>query len=200
MAIGINSRLNKILTEQHVKNLKKTMPEFLVKQYTEPKELREALADCLDIVYFYCHGKHETPEKLDTYLEIGDGKKITAYDIPGWQLTEWPDNHWEERSPLVFINGCHTVDVTPESWANFVDSFAGVDAAGVIGTEITISQQIASEAAEEFFKCFKDNKPVIEAMQKMRWHLLSKGNLLGLAYTGYCFANLSLFKSVHSNK
>jgi hypothetical protein len=31
-----------------------------------------------------------------------------------------------------------------------------------------------------------------DAIREMRWELLNKGNLLGLAYTPYCFADLRI--------
>jgi len=51
---------------------------------------------------------------------------------------------------------------------------------------------VASEAAELFLKYFGQLQPVGQALQKMRMEFLAKGNLLGLAYTAYCSADLIL--------
>jgi hypothetical protein len=93
---------------------------------------------------------------------------------------------------LVFINGCHTAEITPRTLVQFVDAFAGVFAAGVIGTEIAVHQQVAGEAAEEFWRRLQAGASVGEALRGMRVHLLRKNNLIGLAYTAYCSADLRL--------
>jgi hypothetical protein len=119
-------------------------------------------------------------------------------DITAWYDSDWDASHWQETSPLVFINGCHTAELTPEVLVNFVDSFIGVYAAGVIGTEILLHQKIANEAAEELLTAVNSKDKtgntvsVGEAIRLMRLHFLGKGNLLGLAYTPYCSADLKL--------
>jgi hypothetical protein len=92
----------------------------------------------------------------------------------------------------VFINGCHTAELTPDALVSFVDIFSGLRAAGVIGTEVTLHQQIANEAAKHFLGSFLVGKPVGEALRIMRAQFLKKGNLMGLAYTPYCSASLKL--------
>jgi hypothetical protein len=92
----------------------------------------------------------------------------------------------------VFINGCHTAELTPELLVSFVDSFIGAYASGVIGTEVLLHQQIAGEAAEEFLMQLQNKLSVGQALREMRLHFLSKGNLMGLAYTPYCSAKLTL--------
>jgi hypothetical protein len=79
-----------------------------------------------------------------------------------------------------------------------VDAFAGVYAAGVIGTEVLLHQQLANEVALEFLKRFFTHQSVGRALSEMRMHFLRKGNLLGLAYTAYCSSNLALSKEVLS--
>jgi len=196
LVVGLSTNLDGGLTNEHLQALRTGMAEFSVRSFSSRATLRQALANPdLEIVYFYCHGRHEQLAGTDqtiTYLEIGDGESVTPGDILAWDEAIWPDDHWRETSPLVFINGCHTTDMTPEALVNFVDTFAAVYAAGVIGTEITIDQRVASEAAEEFLNHFRDKRPVGEALRIMRTRFLSKGNLLGLAYTAYCSADLKL--------
>jgi hypothetical protein len=129
---------------------------------------------------------------------VGKAQGIAPGDITTWHDSDWSPEHWKDVSPLVFINGCHTVELTPEALVNFVDSFIGVYAAGVIGTEIILVQEVANEAAEELLAVMnrkdKSGNPVGvgEALRQMRLHFLGKGNLLGLAYTPYCSAELKL--------
>ena len=96
--------------------------------------------------------------------------------------------------PLVLLNGCHTAELTPQSPVHFVDTFAAARAGGVVGTEITLDQSMAGEAAEVFLRevATGDRVGVGEAMRRMRLHFLQKGNVLGLAYTAYCSADLRL--------
>jgi hypothetical protein len=151
----------------------------------------------LPVVYFYCHGKREAlggAGEPQPYLEIGGTDKITPADILAWSEADWPPAHWREATPLVFINGCHTAELTPEALVSFVDTFAGVYAAGVVGTEITLHQQFANEAALEFFRHLYDQQSVGDALRRMRLHFLAKANVLGLAYTPYCSAALRLVR------
>jgi hypothetical protein len=73
-----------------------------------------------------------------------------------------------------------------------VDAFAGVYAAGVVGTEVLVHQQLANEVALEFLKRFVRHKSVGRSISEMRMHFLRKGNVFGLAYTPYCSAELAL--------
>jgi hypothetical protein len=92
----------------------------------------------------------------------------------------------------VFINGCHTAEITPRTLVQFVDAFAGVFAAGVIGTETTVHQRVANEMAEEFWRRLRGGDTVGSALQAARVRLLHRGNLMGLAYTAYCALGLHI--------
>ncbi|MDB6104576.1 MAG: groEL [Gammaproteobacteria bacterium] len=154
----------------------------------------------LELVYFYCHGRHAKPPGGDfesTYLEVGDQEAVTATDFNTWNAS-WDGSHWKNISPLVMINGCHTTDMTPSTLATFVDSFTNAYAAGIIGTETTVHENIASEAAERLIKQLCNGaappkeRSVGESIRKMRFELLRKGNVMGLTYTAYCSAQLTL--------
>ncbi len=195
LVIGLSAELDERLTSAHLQKMKTYLRGFTVLDKDSREALAEALSSDLEFVYFYCHGDREplpgSSEPIP-YLIIGKEDKIKPADITAWAVAKWPDNHWRKVPPLVFINGCHTAELTPELLVNFVDTFAGVYAAGVIGTETSIDQCVASEAAEEFFKqLWNDKSPGVgDALLRMRLHLLRKGNLLGLAYTPYCSASL----------
>ena len=93
---------------------------------------------------------------------------------------------------MIFINGCHTTNLTPGEVVNFVTAFGFAGAAGVIGTEVSVLANVAVEIAESMFEKVVGpaRMPVGQAMYQTRWELANKGNLLGLAYTLYCLANL----------
>src|SRR5262249_54744423 len=149
-----------------------------------------ALSGAVEVVYFYCHGRREalpgTNQEIP-YLDVGVDQRIEPSDLDAWRLADWPPEHWRDTSPLIFINGCHTVEFTPDALMTFVDRFVNVSAAGVVGTEIAMEQSVAGEAAEVFFRYLQEPQMTVgQALQRMRLHFLAKGNLLGLAYTPYC--------------
>ena len=124
-------------------------------------------------------------------MQFGD-RRITGQDIALWQATTWPDPHWPRRHPLVVINGCSSAAKGPGSLASLVDAFVGTaGASGVIGTEIAVEQGLGGWAMDLFLSALRDD-PVGEALRTTRWEMFRGGNLIGLAYTPYCLAGLSL--------
>ncbi|WP_407111809.1 hypothetical protein ACE1N8_32530 (plasmid) [Streptomyces sp. DSM 116494] len=95
-------------------------------------------------------------------------------------------------APVVFLNGCHTLDTDPASWLTFVEAFSAFSAAGVVGTEIMIEQGMANEIGERFWERLLAGEAVGPALHKVRMTMLRKNNVLGLAYTAYCSAELRL--------
>lgn len=129
------------------------------------------------------------------FLEIGNGDRIGPTDFDAWDVDDaWGPAHWAETAPLVFINGCETAKFNPEDVVTFVDALAGMDAAGAIGTEIPVTQQVAGEVALRFYRYFAGaaNASVGTALYQTRIDLLRKGNVAGLAYTPFCSMDLTL--------
>lgn len=135
------------------------------------------------VLYFYCHGGRN---EANTWIGVGDEDKIVPTDLQTWGI-DWPVEH-----PFVFINGCHTVGVTPDDFINFNKTFARCEAAGVMGTEIVIPETLAGYFAKDFLQSFLSGKKVGEIMRRQRMQMLKNYNLLGLAYTPYCSADLEL--------
>lgn len=182
-------------TTRHLGELEKRLPGFGQASASSRDEVGELLADpALEVAYFYCHGR--TVERALTALEVGYSDLIPPEQIVAWHMAEWRNvkDHWTKTKPLVFLNGCHTAELTPQSPVNFVDSFSQVGASGVIGTEITMDQAMAGEVAEVLFGHLNAGSDlgVGEALRRTRLHFLAKGNVLGLAYTAYCSADLAL--------
>jgi hypothetical protein len=194
--VALSEDLDKSLVDKHLDALTTALADVIkVIPRRSRKEIREALAaPKVELIYFYCHGLRQSVSTAAAIpvLGIGASEEFATRDLYAWE-SEWEKGHWQETSPLVFINGCHTAELTPEILVNFVDAFVGVYAAGVIGTEIMLHQQVANEAGQLFFDSFKNhNCSVGLALQHVRRSLLLKGNLLGLAYTPYCSADLHL--------
>ncbi|UYF97127.1 leucine-rich repeat domain-containing protein (plasmid) [Rhodococcus aetherivorans] len=151
------------------------------------------------VIYFYCHGTVRLMgdvgvDRQEPYLEIGHGEAIATGDLTAWALAkQWSPELWLDVRPLVFINGCHTAALSPEQVVDFVNAFAGANAAGVVGTEIAVAQPVASEFAQRFYEHFMGGNPMTvgQAMRRARLDLLAKGNVAGLVYTAFCSMDLA---------
>jgi hypothetical protein len=195
MVVVRSLRLDRALAESHVATVGRTLAGFAVKDVTSRADACTALADHdLEFVEFYCHGRGD-PEQH--WLEVGREEEIHPDQIVTWTVVDWapPEVHWRTSAPLILLNGCHTAELTPQSPVSFVDSFAAANAGGVIGTEITLDQRLANEAAELLWgHVAAGDVGVGEAVRRLRCDLLDKGNLVGLAYTAYCSADLRLVR------
>ncbi|MGH2939978.1 MAG: hypothetical protein ACRDPE_17850 [Solirubrobacterales bacterium] len=196
MVVAKSLRLDPTETEDHLDTLAECLPGCKPQPADSRKEVGEYLAEAkLGLAYFYCHGRAAT-ETTKACIEVGEEDRIEPRQIVTWNRVAWDDvpDHWTETRPLVFLNGCHTTDLLPQTPVNFVDTFSQVGASGVVGTEITLAQEMASEGGEVFFRLLAGTPQmgVGEALRRTRVHFLGKGNMLGLAYTAYCRAELAL--------
>jgi hypothetical protein len=146
----------------------------------------------LDLIYFYCHAsdKDASKGKVHPYLEFQDEDE----DSPGMLNAAALDHNqlWAHH-PLVFLNGCRTAGFSPRAISPFITKLVeGRGAAGVIGTEISVWEELAGEMALRFFREFLSGSTAGEALLSARRALLAKYNPLGLIYTLYAAANLRL--------
>ncbi len=151
-----------------------------------------------EIVYFLCHGEFDAG-KNEPYLGVGLRDDNLDHRVYPSSLTAWARTQdltaWEKQRPLVFINGCHTANLEPGQVLNFVTVFTRFWAGGVVGTEVSIRLPLAIEVAERLLDKIIHHTPRIpvgQAVRDVRWELANKGNLLGLAYTPYCLADLQV--------
>ena len=187
----LNRTLDTRLLNKHLHDLGEL---FRITEVDHVASLEDALAaDSSDIVYFYCHGKRR-PFGRQTWkpvLEIGQGEEIVPEDLAAWAAS-WPAEHWEDPRPLVILNGCHTSELTPEMLVDWITMFEEVRAAGSIGTEVALTQSVATEAMQRFLTGFANGKSAAASMRTMRWNLLGRGNVMGLAYTLYAYGGLTM--------
>jgi hypothetical protein len=155
--------------------------------YNEAKtEIGTCLASAKPhIVYFFCHGGRTSSAP---WLGVGNDEHIEGSDLKVWNV-KWPDTR-----PLIIINGCHTVDLSPDDLLDFVTAFAWTRASGILGTEIAIPESLAREFGREFLRQFLSEHRVSDIMRRTRLSLLAKYNLLGLAYTPYCYGDLHVVR------
>lgn len=196
LTVARGEALNQGLMDRHMQAIRSQFAQGEVTECVKRETLRDAFVKATgDCVYFYGHGRRPHPllePPSTTVLEIGMGDRITPGNLAAWAegVALW--DLWENVAPLVFLNGCHTVDDGPDSWSSFVDAFTGLSASGVVGTEIPLDQELANEVAERFWALFLAGEGVGPALHRVRMGLLRKGNVLGLAYTAYCSAALRL--------
>jgi hypothetical protein len=163
----------------------------------EYADSREEAIDMLknthaQVVYFYCHGG---VHGRMPYLSLGP-----VHQDRFTPTTLWTEGiFWQEPRPLVFINGCHTAALEPEVALDLVSGFVETaQAAGVIGTEVTLFEPLATAFAESFFERFlRNGQTVGEAVQGARLNLLKAGDPLGLIYIPYVMPGLRLEKLQH---
>ena len=139
------------------------------------------------VVYFYCHGglRNNLP-----FLSLG----LPNSDPLTRAMLRAADIYWDKVRPLIFINGCHTTALEPDKALNLVSGFVETaQAAGVIGTEITIFESLAAPFAETFLQKFLlEGQTVGEAIRGARLRFLAEGNPLGLVYIPFVIPGLKL--------
>jgi hypothetical protein len=142
------------------------------------------------VVYFYCHGGVD--ERDLPYIEVGPpgAGRITSGTMRARGLI------WDRVQPLVFINGCHTTALEPEVAFDLVRVFVErANAAGVMGTQITIHEPLAVAFGEACLKRFVVGIPIGEAVRQARLALLQEGNPLGLVYDAFAVASLRMVRA-----
>jgi len=188
MTVGVSLDPGFTEREKHAGALQKLQPG-LGWNYADSRDeaLQMMHATRAHVVYFYCHGG------LDgtiPYIHVGpkSDRGITADNLLAYDIL------WEEPRPLVFINGCHTTALEPDSAIDLVSAFVtNAYAAGVIGTEITIFEPIAVAFAEECLRRFLvDRQTIGEAVRGARLKMLKDKNPLGLVYIPYVMPSLKL--------
>jgi hypothetical protein len=160
-------------------------------------EVQKLLGGDVALIYFFCHGDRSHVGDPNIYLAVGKNEAITAKDFIGWlktwrtKLKRWI---WGDVRPLVFINACHSLAIEPETFVTYVDAFITAGhAAGVIGTEVQVAQPLAMDLAEQFFRRLLARTHTVEtALHEIRMDYLARGNLFGLVYTPYCWADLHM--------
>jgi|HubBroStandDraft_2_1064218.scaffolds.fasta_scaffold00281_4 hypothetical protein len=181
----------------------KRFPRAKVREGNTKDAIRGLLGSDLPLVYFYCHGEKSYDASPNTYLGVGRNESIKATELQDWvQIWLKQDKViWNKIRPLVFINACHSLEIHPDTLVSYLDAFVGsARAAGVIGTEARVNQDLAMKVAERFFELLLVQEKVVdghsksfsvdEALRTIRLEYLAAGNLLGLVYTPYCWSEL----------
>jgi hypothetical protein len=191
MFVGHNPTVDNI--GDHLKELKNKLAAMAtIQEPSSPR--RNAILQALkkldpDVVYFFCHAWQDrdgAPDVYDPNLDFGTrgkGDIAVASDFAG----KWT------HQPLIFINGCGSVAFSDTAPAALVTKFIqGLNAAAVIGTEVTVWTELATEVGLSFLSKFlaPQSMSAGAALLETRRELLRKNNPLGLIYTLYGIAGL----------
>lgn len=167
------------MTRRHVDELVQILPGFRVERFDQFHDLARRIGeDCVEVLYCYGHGGANG----QPYLDVGAGGHLTPRALDFLRRTSADGLLWRHARPLVFMNACESAALKPGDLVNLVDAFMRANAAGVVGTEVPVSQRLAAEVATTFMDSFA-RTDAGTAMENARRRLVGKGNLMGLAYT-----------------
>ncbi len=185
LAAGVATNLD--FTESHIKKISNLRTGTHLDYADNRDRVIEVLKGNPHVVYFYCHGGYAG---TGPYLQVGsedDPQIIDPTNIKAYKI------RWDSPRPLVFINGCHTTSVAPLQALQFISPLVTrARCAGVIGTEITIFEELATRFAEACLGRFYAGESIGEAIRNARLALLQEGNPLGLVYIPFVMAGLRL--------
>lgn len=137
----------------------------------------------------YCHGEQDEREQK---FKLVFGPAREERSISSENLNPLKINWPEQPQPLVVLNGCDTVAVTPETVHGLLERLHELGASGVVGTEIQVYPSLAYPFALELIERLLCGQSLGEAFLAQRRDLLRKFTPLGLAYTYHAPAALHL--------
>jgi hypothetical protein len=178
--------------------ISESLPNCIISRGESREKIEPLLVIDQPLIYFYGHG---VPGASGTYLAFSATDSMSPEDFMGLVLDANTDRPataqvWANPQPLVFINTCHSLQLITEGHFGWLDAFiGGARAAGVIGTEVKVNPELAAQFAASFIRRLLRLRPratVDIALHETRMDFLAHGNLLGLAYTPYCWADLTV--------
>lgn len=185
------------LRDQHLADLEKLIgSKRFDKKLTREETVGRMKAGGFQVLYFYCHGgvANNAP-----YVIVGndteDPNKIARDTLRTYAI------QWKTPHALVFINGCHTTELKADEAIDLVNGFVETaQASGVIGTEVTVFESLATRMAQAFFQELLSGAGVGTALRNARLSLLlgDRPNPLGLVYIPFALATLKLEDPVSS--
>lgn len=166
---------------QHQQDLRQLAdPSVLALESSDdPEQVKRLLTEGgRHLLYFFCHG--ESSEGVFR-LRVGTPDHPGLISSAGLNplRIEWP----AQPQPLVFLNGCESMAITPELVHGFMGKLRLLGASGVIGVEIKNWSAFASEFAERLLEDLLEGRTAGEAFLNTRRIFLRQGNPLGLVYS-----------------
>lgn len=172
-----------------------TYPEVELKtanSRSEVKELLKTKGSQTDLLYFLTHGRRESDRSNRRYLMVGKDEKIYGNDLDAWVPKD------EYINSLLFLNACGSAEYSPEDTDNILDLFFRRGALGAIGTQCTVTFDIAFEFFTGFLSRFLDAQSMGEALFQTRSQLFEDHHdIRGLAYSLFADAEIRIDDSKH---
>ncbi len=139
------------------------------------------------LYYFYCHGVIRGQEFRLLFGPAGQEQYLSAADL------DPRETHWQGAlRPLVILNGCETMRLTPELIHGLLGVLRQLGASGVVGTEMPVVTLLARPVGVQLVHGLSTSFSIGECFLQIRHNLLRQGNPLGLAYSFYASASLHL--------
>ncbi len=181
------------LRDGHVAGLRRQLAGADWVQETAVPRLMAALAPPAPephLVYLYCHGG---VDRDVAWLEIGAPQDADRGHLEASTFLMYRVR-WAGVHPLVLVNGCSTAALAPGTPFGLVEPLVRlVGAAGVLGTEVAIPEELACAFAEEVVPRFvRDGERIGDAIRAGRLALLARGDPCGLAYLPFVSDDLGL--------
>jgi hypothetical protein len=179
------------LRDAHLQELEKLVgANSFEKTLTYEETVKRMQKGGFQLLYFYCHGGIND---AIPYVLVGkdneDPNQIERATLRTNRI------EWIDPRALVFINGCHTTALEPEQAIDLVNGFIETaHASGVIGTEVTVFEPLATKIGEGFIERLIAGDDVGTALRDARRALLfgEPPNPLGLVYIPFALATLKL--------
>jgi hypothetical protein len=175
---------------EHFNEIRATAPPEILR--LEISDDRDQVLSMLEeggrqIYYYYCHGVIRNGEFRLKLGPLGSDSYLSAADL------DPRESRWQVGfRPLVIINGCETMRLTPELIHGFLGVLKGMGAAGVVGTEIPVNILLARPFGFRLMQHLIGSASIGEAFLEIRRHLARQANPLGLAYSFYAPAALHI--------
>lgn len=193
MVLGYNDALKTIA--DHLSELRALLLDRKVSGKWNEQKARDPFLDALgaatDLVYLFCHARDSDADPKTRLPALvfkeTNGVPVDAIRPPAL------DGVKLSHHPLVILNGCNTAKFSVEALSPFIRYLVrDCEAAGAIGTEIPVFEQLAGKVGVDFLKRFLDGEEAGAALLAVRRSLLAMGNPLGLAYTLYAVSELKM--------
>jgi hypothetical protein len=190
LVAGLNAKL--ALCAEHWKELSQ------LATWNSPEYGRDEILDLLrnkqpDIIYFFCHARGGQLDAAKTYPPYLQFQKATASEPGKVRPQDFGDKPVWSHAPLVFLNACGTLGYSPDALSPFLKALVdGRNASGVLGTEVAVAEALARDFAREFIGRFLSGAKAGRAVLDARRALLTERNPLGLVYTLFASADLTI--------
>ncbi|MET9226628.1 hypothetical protein [Lentzea sp. NPDC003310] len=167
VTMAVDAGMDRPATERHVTELMSQIPpESVTSAYVTPADLGRVLAgETMDVVHLHLR---------EGFLDV---EEIARWNNQG----VWPQPHWPVRRPLV-------VGTSP--MAELARPFLDHGASAVICPEEAVPQDMAGWVTGMLLARLGAGLGAGEALRQVRWEMLSRGNVLGLAYALHGSADL----------